>query len=426
MFKLTREKYIAAYESAKQLEDALRKENEKLQESSRNLSRKWWGSQAEQSLGNINESLETGNHAKALAYAAGMTSIMEEYLPGIEKMMAKREQLWKQLKQDEYAAPDLSCFYEDELIINYDYIEDIKADVEGALLYGDKAIQILEEMIEEAEECAGEYVNLGSVKEMVEEGRKKLHRLENYRDEFVDFAKQMKDLEYNMSMDLSRLTREYGDEVDTDKASNMMNTSHSEVVQVLDKRSLEIGLLYQPVVDVQTFMDNLIRGGKAIVPQVVDNEVVFFAFHMMREHTNWISEEKIEENALENRNAFTNGIRIITDNSFIENQSEWGDIQFGDGENTNMRYSGCGIIATYNALVELGRKPTAETMVKLISEFERDGAAMNGEFGVAPSAVYDYFEREGYQVKMITSTDIDKINEIGEESEVIIATVYNN
>ena len=211
MFKLTREKYIAAYESAKQLEDALRKENEKLQESSRNLSRKWWGSQAEQSLGNINESLETGNHAKALAYAAGMTSIMEEYLPGIEKMMAKREQLWKQLKQDEYAAPDLSCFYEDELIINYDYIEDIKADVEGALLYGDKAIQILEEMIEEAEEYAGEYVNLGSVKEMVEEGRKKLHRLENYRDEFVDFAKQMKDLEYNMSMDLSRVMRVQGD-----------------------------------------------------------------------------------------------------------------------------------------------------------------------------------------------------------------------
>ena len=41
MFKLTREKYSAAYESAKQLKDALRKENENLQESSRNLSRRW-------------------------------------------------------------------------------------------------------------------------------------------------------------------------------------------------------------------------------------------------------------------------------------------------------------------------------------------------------------------------------------------------
>ena len=111
-----------------------------------------------------------------------------------EKLMAKREQIGQQLKQDEYIEPDLTSFCENELIINYEYIDDIKADVEGALLRGDAAIKILEEMIEEAEECAGEYLDLTHVRELLEEGKKKLHRLENYRDEFVDFGKKMPDL----------------------------------------------------------------------------------------------------------------------------------------------------------------------------------------------------------------------------------------
>ena len=211
MFKLARDKYIAALESAEELEKTLQKENENLGMSSKKLSENWWGTQAEISLRAINESLEISNHAKALAYTQGMTSIMGEYLPELEKMMAKREQIGQQLKQDEYVEPDLTSFSENELIVNYEYIDDIKADVEGALHYGDKAIEILEGMIEDAEECAGEYLDLTHVRELLEEGKKKLHRMENYRDEFVDFGKKMLDLEYNMSMDLSNVMRAQGD-----------------------------------------------------------------------------------------------------------------------------------------------------------------------------------------------------------------------
>lgn len=138
---------------------------------------------------------------------------MEEYQPEIEKMMAKREQIGRQLKQNKYVEPDLKSFCENELIINYDYIDDIKADVEGALFHGDTAIEIMEEMIEEAESCAGEYVNLAHVWELLNEGKKKLHRLENYRDEFVDFGKKMSDLEYNMSLDLANVMRAQGDTI---------------------------------------------------------------------------------------------------------------------------------------------------------------------------------------------------------------------
>lgn len=210
MFKLARDKYIAALESAEELEKTLQKENENLGMSSKKLSENWWGTQAEISLRSINESLEISNHAKALAYTQGMTSIMGEYLPELEKMMAKREQIGQQLKQDEYVEPDLTSFSENELIVNYEYIDDIKADVEGALHYGDKAIEILEGMIEDAEECAGEYLDLTHVRELLEEGKKKLHRMENYRDEFVDFGRKMSDLEYNMSMDLSNVMRAQG------------------------------------------------------------------------------------------------------------------------------------------------------------------------------------------------------------------------
>lgn len=65
-------------------------------------------------------------------------------------------------------------------------------------------------------------------------------------------------------------------------------------------------------------------------------------------------------------------------------------------------------------------------MVSLISAFERDGAVVNGEFGIAPMAINDYFSKEGYQVDMTTSTDAADINKVGENSDVVIATVYNN
>ncbi len=235
MFKVTRKNYIAALESTEEMEKVLIQESENLKASSNNLKKNWWGMQAEKSLENMYISLETADHAKAMAYTQGMICIMGEYLPEIEKLMAKREQIGQQLKQDNYVSPDLSDFREEQLIINYDFIDDIKADTEGAVLYGDRAIRLLEEMIEEAEQCAGDYVNLGRVKEMVEEGEKKLHRLENYSDEFVDFAKKMKELEYNMSMDLKNIMNSQGDSVTDDSAGKNSENSLNNHIKTMEK-----------------------------------------------------------------------------------------------------------------------------------------------------------------------------------------------
>ena len=118
MFKLTRAKYITALASAETMETVLTEENERLKQSCVVLQDNWQGLQSEKTLGMVKESGESGSHAKALAYAQGMTTTMSEYLPEIEKLMAKREQIGEQLKQDAYQAPDLSYFREEELIID--------------------------------------------------------------------------------------------------------------------------------------------------------------------------------------------------------------------------------------------------------------------------------------------------------------------
>ena len=211
MFTLTRTKYLEALESVEAMQTAMETEMENLGISCGVLSNNWFGKQADNNFSMMNTSLSSGNHAKAYAYTKGMAQVMGDYLPEIEKMMAKREQIGKQLHQDEYYEPDLSTFSEEKLIINYEYIDDVKADAEGAVSYAEKAVEILEEMIETVEEAASDYVDLSKVKELLEEGKKEIKRIENYRDEFADFGNKMSDLEYNMSYDLAVIMLEQGD-----------------------------------------------------------------------------------------------------------------------------------------------------------------------------------------------------------------------
>lgn len=72
-------------------------------------------------------------------------------------------------------------------------------------------------------------------------------------------------------------------------------------------------------------------------------------------------------------------------------------------------FSGCEIIAAYNAKVALGEKMTETEMAELICTFEKKGAVLSGEFGVAPTEINDYFEREGYETEMITSMEKEDI-----------------
>ncbi len=108
---------------------------------------------------------------------------------------------------------------------------------------------------------------------------------------------------------------------------------------------------------------------------------------------------------------------------FIENQNEWEAVRFGTA---TMRYSGCEIMAVYNALLDLGVQMTACEMAALISEFERKGAEIGGRWGCSPLSIRRYFTRRGYRVSTTTSIRPEKLNTVGENSDTVIITAYND
>lgn len=109
----------------------------------------------------------------------------------------------------------------------------------------------------------------------------------------------------------------------------------------------------------------------------------------------------------------------------IENQAQWGDVRFGAGRHHNMGYSGCEIIAVFNAQKVLRGAGSAEEMTEMIRLYESNGAALWGSFGTSPWAVVQYFKKQGFDVLLSYGED-DTINAIEQKSQVMIATVYND
>lgn len=143
----------------------------------------------------------------------------------------------------------------------------------------------------------------------------------------------------------------------------------------------------------------------------------FVKISKKRQFENQTANKKVLEAASAEKNGF------FSPNHFIENQNEWETVRFG---RSNMKYSGCEIMAVYNALLDLGNEMTAQSMAELISEFERKGAAIRGKWGCSPKSIYKYLVRQGYQATMTTSANPDTINAIGENSHSVIITAYND
>lgn len=112
--------------------------------------------------------------------------------------------------------------------------------------------------------------------------------------------------------------------------------------------------------------------------------------------------------------------------TYIENQSEWGNIRFGVGRRQSMSYAGCEIIATYNARKALGEPVSKRYMAELIGAYEARGAALWGAFGVTPTAIAAYFKRNGFDVRTADGADEAAVEEIARNHKVMIATAYND
>lgn len=110
---------------------------------------------------------------------------------------------------------------------------------------------------------------------------------------------------------------------------------------------------------------------------------------------------------------------------YIENQAQWSGIRFGAGRHHCMSYSGCEIIAVFNAWRALRGPGTPGEMADLIREFEHAGAALWGAFGTSPRALIKYFRKCGLSV-LVSYGENDSMKRIERESRAMIATVYND
>lgn len=142
------------------------------------------------------------------------------------------------------------------------------------------------------------------------------------------------------------------------------------------------------------------------------------------------SEKQVEENRTHNFKLLVEQVEtpktqsFFVPGDFIENQRYWKEVKFG-GKYT-MSYGGCEIFAVYNALVSLGEEMTGQNLVELISFFERKGAVWAGGLGIAPKAAGQYFKKRKYKVAFTWSRKEAPIKKLGENSDTIIVTAYND
>lgn len=171
---------------------------------------------------------------------------------------------------------------------------------------------------------------------------------------------------------------------------------------------------------------------KGFIPRKVSNRIVLSilkAGNLMPFPI--ITAASIEQHRVHNLDILCNGApqkekankMIYTAGAYIENQKEWGEVKFGISD---MAYSGCEIMAIYNALLALGEPVSAQTVTDLIAKYENSGAVLGGKFGSSPHAIEKYFRTHGYGVVTTTSRDRATINKIGKRSDTVIVYAYNN
>lgn len=155
------------------------------------------------------------------------------------------------------------------------------------------------------------------------------------------------------------------------------------------------------------------------IPQNVSNETVIDVMEFISDNF-FIPIWKINRNLGNNSTMISE--KLYKTGNYIENQEFWGEIKYGFKD---MAFSGCEIIAVINALHSLGDDMSEEDVVDLISYFEEKGSVFAGVWGTSPMALVDYLSEEGYGVEYTTTTDYSEIEKLGERSDTIIVTLYN-
>ena len=164
----------------------------------------------------------------------------------------------------------------------------------------------------------------------------------------------------------------------------------------------------------------------SFIPKRVSNSIVLKVYHLLAllPVPKKIRKKNHDHNVIRLKDARWNFLTVPS--AYIENQNEWGEILYGWGSHHNMRYSGCEIIATFNALKALGKAGSPDFMAELICAYEKHGAALWGEFGVSPLAISAHLKRQGFSVVTANRDDNQSWDMADSRCRVFIATVYND
>ena len=157
---------------------------------------------------------------------------------------------------------------------------------------------------------------------------------------------------------------------------------------------------------------------KEFIPKHISNKIVLSILSFLT-HVSFISNATIKEHSMRNGQC----IKAHLTRGFIEDQYKWIDVQYGK---KNISYSGCEIIAVYNALYSLNIEVNAKFLVELISYFEKKGTVLNGRWGTSPNAVLKYLRKRGFEAEILINDDINQLKQIENKYDTFIVTVYND
>lgn len=164
----------------------------------------------------------------------------------------------------------------------------------------------------------------------------------------------------------------------------------------------------------------IITGALAVIPDRVDNRTIIRVFEALRKQQQ-LSKHDYSRHSAENRKSFRQHKAVIAGNGgFIEDQNSYTDISYGA---STVQYSGCELIALYNALHSLGDDAYTD-LPDIVSDFEKDGMVFRGKFGTSPKALADYLEKRGYTAELIT--EVSGFDKLAHGSDCLILTIYND
>lgn len=156
---------------------------------------------------------------------------------------------------------------------------------------------------------------------------------------------------------------------------------------------------------------------RSFLQKKVPNSVIMAAIDAIRDLTPTTYPGNLEHNI---EHFPRHLIQIQRYQGYIEDQSNYYDLKYG---HKTIDFSGCEIIAAYNALYSLTKDENID-FPAMIDYFEKNGIILYGHLGTAPQSVEEYFKELGFETLM--STKRKEYENVEKNYDAFILTKFND